>query len=401
MSLPQNFPASAAAGMSDIESNPINSDQASLKRIPGLHFVVGTNGRIMARPGTPQLKLLTQAYCNENPIRDASKLIAHRGVDILEAYFKVIATAANGSNALVAANNHLAWVPALRILTREKRWNEYPGVTNQQVQSVMDAFGDARKRFVDGHLASDPACKAQPNREPFKSFVDLLDRFNVARGIQTAPTATVAQAGHGTIAAASAAPVAPAQSALTVPSAFQTSANHLQSTADKMIRDAFSALQISDQQNDQISNNLQTSAAQLQAATTKTIQDAIDAFNVKDKAIETITQQNDQANKAAQMAQAEITALRAKYEKLMEKNAEATATAVVASLTDTITGAVTHAMAEIEAAEQRGSISGQEMLFTHIVDDLNELEALRGGEDVEWGADELEEYKEKHHIPDF
>ncbi|UQC91145.1 uncharacterized protein CLUP02_16679 [Colletotrichum lupini] len=353
---------SGSGGWGNGEAAPICADQNALTRIPGLIFEVGDNGRIIAQPGTPQLKLLIRGYANDTSTRDMAKLIARRGADLLAAYFKVVAAASNGKNALVDQNHHLAWVPALRSLVKEKRWDEFPDVKNHHVQAVLIAIGDARKRFID-ELTVTPA---PPNREHYKTFLDLVDRFN---------------------------------SDPTVPSAFQIS---------QMIRDAFAALQISDQQIDQISNGLQTSADQLQAAVTKTIQDALDDFNAKDKVIETITQQTDQTNKAAQMAQTEITALRAKYEKikdekqkLMEKNAEATATAVVASLTDTITGAVTHAMAEMEAAEQHGSISGQEMLFAHIVDDLNELEALRGGEGVEWAANDLDDYKEKHNIPDF
>ncbi|KXH64588.1 hypothetical protein CSAL01_04677 [Colletotrichum salicis] len=338
MSFPQNFPASAAAGMGDIESSPINSDQASFKRIPGLHFMVGTDSRIIARPGTLQLKPLTQVYSSGNATRDVSKLIARRVAEILEDYFKVIATAANGSNALVAA----AWIPALRILTKEKRWAEYPGVTNQQVQSVMDAFGDARKRFVDGHLANDASCKAQPNREHFKNFVDLLDRFNTARGDF---------GGSSPVSAA----------------------------ADKVIRDAFQALQIDDQQNDQINQDLQTSAAQIQAAISKKIQNAFDALKIKDKVIETMSQQRDQLNKAVQMAQDEITAARAETEKakkqhektknergkmekenrrLKAKNLAASTTAVVAAVSDHIVGFAAEAVIETEAAEQRAGISG-------------------------------------------
>lgn len=376
--------------MGNGEAAPICADQNALTRIPGLIFEVGDNGRIIVQPGTPQLKLLTQGYVDDTTTSDMAKLIARRGADILAAYFKVVATASNGKNALVDQNHHLAWVPALRSLVKEKRWAEFPDVKNHHVQAVMIAIGDARKRFID-ELTVAPA---PPDREHYKTFLDLVDRFNIDR---------IGQKGSSSsLTAVPAAPVAPAQSAPAVPSAFQISANHLQSTADQMIRDAFAALQISDQQqNDQIDNGLQTSAAQFQAAVTKTIQDVIDTFSAKDKVIETITQQNDQANKAAQMAQDEITALRAKYEELREKKAEATTAAVLSSLTDTINAAATHAMAEIEAAELRGSISGQEMLFAHIVDDLNEADALRGGDEVEWTADDLEEYKEKHNIPDF
>ncbi|KAK1449071.1 hypothetical protein CMEL01_08386 [Colletotrichum melonis] len=366
---------SGSGGRGNGEAAPICADRIALTRIPGLMFEVGDNGRIIAQPGTPQLKFLTQAYANDTPT-DMAKLIARRGADLLAAYFTVVAAASNGKNALVDKNHHLAWVPALRSLFKEKRWAEFPDLKNHHVQAVMIANGDARKLFID-KLA---AIHATPKRGRHKTFLDLVDRFNVDR---------IGRKGSSSsLPAVPAAPAAPAQSAPTIPSAFQISANHLQSTADQMIRDAFAALQISDQKIDQISNGLQISADQLQAAVTKTIQDASDGFSAKDKT--------------------EITALRAKYEKiedekqkLMEKSAEATATAVVASLTDTITGAVTHAMAEMEAAEKHGSISGQEMLFAHIVDDLNELEALRGGEDVEWAADDLHDYKEKHNIPDF
>ncbi|KAK1546176.1 hypothetical protein CPAR01_00143 [Colletotrichum paranaense] len=356
---------------------------------------VGDNGPIIAQPGTPQLKLLTQGYANDTPT-DMAKLIARRGADLLAAYFKVVAAASNGKNALIDKNHHLAWVPALRSLFKEKRWAEFPDVKNHHVQAVMIAIGDARKLSID-KLA---AIHATPKGGRYKTFLDLFDCFNVDR---------IGRKGSSSsLPAVPAAPAAPAQSAPTVPPAFQILANHLQSTADLIIQDAFAALQVSHQHIDQISNGLQTSADQLRAAVTKTIQDALDGFNAKDKVIETITQQTDQANKAAQMAQTEITALRAKYEKikdekkkLMEKNAEATAAALVPSLTDTITGAVTHAMAEMEAAEKHGSISGQEMLFAHILDDLNELEALRGGENVEWTANDLDDYKEMHNIPDF
>ncbi|KAF4781462.1 hypothetical protein HER10_EVM0012157 [Colletotrichum scovillei] len=407
---------SGSGGMGIGEGAPICADQIALTRIPGLIF---------------ELKLLTQGYANDTPTptRDMAKLIARRGADLLAAYFKVVATASNGRNALVDQNHHLAWVPALRSLVKEKRWAEFPDVKNHHVQAVMIAIGDARKRFID-ELTVIPA---PPDCEHYKTFHDLVDRFNIDRIGQTGSSSSFP--------AIPAAPVAPAQSA--VPSAFQISANHLQSTADQMIRDAFAALQNSDQQSDQISNGLQTSADQLQAAVTKTIQDALDAFNANDKVIETITQQTDQANKAAQMAQTDIMALRAKYEtaqkqsekmkdehdkmkdehdkmkderdkmkderdktkdenqKVKDQNVEAAAAAVANALGQTITGAVTHAMAEIEAAEHRGSISGQEMLFAHIFDELNELEALRGGDDVEWTADDLDDYKDKHDIPDF
>ncbi|KXH39616.1 hypothetical protein CSIM01_06671 [Colletotrichum simmondsii] len=419
MSFRSSLIISGSGGMGNGDVAPICADQNALTRIPGLIFEVSDNGRIIAQPGTPQLKLLTQGYVNDTPTptRDMAKLIARRGADLLAAYFKVVATASNRRNALVDQNHHLAWVPALRSLVKEKRWAEFPDVKNHHVQAVMIAIGDARKRFID-ELTVTPA---PPNREHYKTFLDLVDRFNVDR---------TGQAGSSSSLPAVTAPsVAPAQSAPTVPSAFQISANHLQSTADQMIRDAFAALQISDQQNDQISNGLQTSADQLQAAVAKTIQDALDGFNAKDKVIETITQQTDQANKAAQMAQTEIMALRAKYEtaqkqcekmkdehdkmkekhdkmkderdKTKDQNVEAAAAAVANALTHTITGAVTHVMAEIEAAEHRGSISGQEMLFAHIVDDLNDLEALRGGDDVEWTPDDLDDYKDKHDIPDF
>ncbi|KAK7456802.1 hypothetical protein CaCOL14_010705 [Colletotrichum acutatum] len=428
MSFRSSLIISGSGGMGYSEVAPICADQNALTRIPGLIFEVGDNGRIIAQPGTPQLKLLTQGYANDTPTRDMAKLIARRGADLLAAYFKVVAAASNGKNALVDQNHHLAWVPALRSLVKEKRWTEFPDIKNHHVQAVMIAIGDARKRFID-ELTITPA---PPNREHYKTFLDLVDRFNVDRVGQAGPAGSIAPSHTANAAipntdasvvpAVPAAQVAPAQAAPTIPSAFQISADQLQSTADEMIRDAFGALQISDQQNDQTSNDLQTSADQLQAAVTKTIQDAIDAFNVKDKVIETITQKKDQANKAAQMAQTEITALRVKYEttkkqcekmkdehdkmkeenqKVKNKNVEATATAVVAYLTDTITVAVTHAMADMEAAEQHGSISGQKMLFAHIIDDINELEALRGGEDVEWIADDFEDYKDKHNIPDF
>ncbi|UQC91126.1 uncharacterized protein CLUP02_16660 [Colletotrichum lupini] len=53
-------------------------------------------------------------------------------------------------------------------------------------------------------------------------------------------------------------------------------------------------------------------------------------------------------------------------EKGKDKNVEATATALAAALTNAITGVVTHSMIDMEAAEQRGSIAGQEILFSYI-----------------------------------
>ncbi|KAK1449051.1 hypothetical protein CMEL01_08366 [Colletotrichum melonis] len=52
-------------------------------------------------------------------------------------------------------------------------------------------------------------------------------------------------------------------------------------------------------------------------------------------------------------------------EKGKDKNVEATATALSAALTNAITGVVTHSMIDMEAAEQRGSITGQEILFSY------------------------------------
>ncbi|KAK1493228.1 hypothetical protein CTAM01_09372 [Colletotrichum tamarilloi] len=52
-------------------------------------------------------------------------------------------------------------------------------------------------------------------------------------------------------------------------------------------------------------------------------------------------------------------------EKVKDKNAEATATALAAALTNAITGVVTHSMIDMEATEQRGSITGQEILFSY------------------------------------
>ncbi|EXF73772.1 hypothetical protein CFIO01_07400 [Colletotrichum fioriniae PJ7] len=48
-------------------------------------------------------------------------------------------------------------------------------------------------------------------------------------------------------------------------------------------------------------------------------------------------------------------------QKVKDKNVEATATALAAALTNAITGVMTHDMIDMEAAEQRGSISGQEI----------------------------------------
>ncbi|KAI3529644.1 hypothetical protein CSPX01_15374 [Colletotrichum filicis] len=52
-------------------------------------------------------------------------------------------------------------------------------------------------------------------------------------------------------------------------------------------------------------------------------------------------------------------------EKGKDKNVEATATALAAALTNAITGVVTHSMIDLEAAEQRGSITRQEILFSY------------------------------------
>ncbi|KAK1524402.1 uncharacterized protein CCOS01_09489 [Colletotrichum costaricense] len=52
-------------------------------------------------------------------------------------------------------------------------------------------------------------------------------------------------------------------------------------------------------------------------------------------------------------------------EKGKDKNVEATATALAAALTNAITGVVTHSMIDMEAAEQHGSITGQEILFSY------------------------------------
>ncbi|KAK1456549.1 hypothetical protein CCUS01_09997 [Colletotrichum cuscutae] len=52
-------------------------------------------------------------------------------------------------------------------------------------------------------------------------------------------------------------------------------------------------------------------------------------------------------------------------EKGKDKNVEDKATALAAALTNAITGVVTHSMIDMEAAEQCGSITGQEILFSY------------------------------------
>ncbi|KAK1624596.1 hypothetical protein BDP81DRAFT_474747 [Colletotrichum phormii] len=151
-----------------------------------------------------------------------------------------------------------------------------------------------------------------------------------------------------------------------------------------------------------------------QAVAMKHIQDVCDALMAKDLDLVVKTCWNYEKMKTLHDSQKEIKTLRANIEKVKKqrakakdeldkakaKNIAASATAVAAALSNQLVGFVADTVIETDEAEQRGSIDGQKLLFGHIVNDLNELEVVRGS-DMVCTAGDLELYKKKHNIPDY
>ncbi|KAI8264442.1 hypothetical protein K4K58_012350 [Colletotrichum sp. SAR11_239] len=140
-------------------------DQKALTQIPFIEFIIGTNGIVIVNPKTPRLTLFTRPFKNEPA--NATKTIARRATELLNAYFAVVDIAHEPSK---------AWGLALEYL-RTKNWPAY-SVTDEKMQLVMEAFADARKRYLDNGGSG----KKVPLKSSFfKTLAELLDKFNDMR----------------------------------------------------------------------------------------------------------------------------------------------------------------------------------------------------------------------------
>lgn len=157
--------AKSDAPLRDATQVAICPDQKALTQIPFIEFIIGTNGIVIVNPKTPSLTLFTRPFKNEPA--NATKTIARRATELLNAYFAVVDIAHEPSK---------AWGLALEYL-RTKNWPAY-SVTDEKMQLVMEAFADARKCYLDNGGSG----KKVPLKSSFfKTLAELLDKFNEMR----------------------------------------------------------------------------------------------------------------------------------------------------------------------------------------------------------------------------
>ncbi|KAF4916988.1 hypothetical protein CGCVW01_v009866 [Colletotrichum viniferum] len=138
--------AKSDAPLRDATQVAICPDQKALTQIPFIEFIIGTNGIVIVNPKTPRLTLFTRPFKNEPA--NATKTIARRATELLNAYFAVVDIAHEPSK---------AWGLALL---------------------VMEAFADARKCYLDNGGSG----KKVPLKSSFfKTLAELLDEFNEMR----------------------------------------------------------------------------------------------------------------------------------------------------------------------------------------------------------------------------
>ncbi|KAF3801801.1 hypothetical protein GCG54_00015021 [Colletotrichum gloeosporioides] len=148
-------------------------DQKALAQIPFIEFIIGNNGIVIVNPKTPSLTLFTRPFKNDPA--NATKTIARRATELLNAYFAVV-DVAQEKNLKAARQPSKAWGLVLEYL-RTKNWPAY-SVTDEKMQLVMVAFADARKRYLDNGGSG----KTVPLKSSFfKTLAELLDKFNDMR----------------------------------------------------------------------------------------------------------------------------------------------------------------------------------------------------------------------------
>ncbi|KAI8294746.1 hypothetical protein K4K59_005000 [Colletotrichum sp. SAR11_240] len=157
--------AKSDAPLRDATQVAICPDQKALTQIPFIEFMIGTNGIVFVNPKTPRLTLFTRPFKNEPA--NATKTIARRVTELLNAYFAVVDIAHEPSK---------AWGLALEYL-RTKNWPAC-SVTDEQMELVMGAFADARKRYLKN---GGRGKKAPLKSSFFKTLAELLDKFNEMR----------------------------------------------------------------------------------------------------------------------------------------------------------------------------------------------------------------------------
>lgn len=119
-------------------------DQKALSQIRFIEFIIGTNGIVIVNPKTPSLTLFTRPFKNDPA--SATKTIARRATELLNAYFAIV-DVAHEKNLKAARQPSKAWGLALEYL-RTKNWPAY-SVTDEKMQLAMVAFADARMRYLD------------------------------------------------------------------------------------------------------------------------------------------------------------------------------------------------------------------------------------------------------------
>ncbi|KAL3293449.1 hypothetical protein RB213_012763 [Colletotrichum asianum] len=159
------------APLRDATQVAICPDQKALTQIPFIEFIIGTNGIVIVNPKTPRLTLFTRPFKNEPA--NATKTIARRVTELLNAYFAVVDIAHEPSK---------AWGLALEYL-RTKNWPAY-SVTDEKMELVMGAFADARKCYLDN---GGRGKKAPLKSSFFKTLAELLDKFNEMRSPPAPP----------------------------------------------------------------------------------------------------------------------------------------------------------------------------------------------------------------------
>lgn len=148
-------------------------DQKALSQIPFIEFIIGTNGIVIVNPKTPSLTLFTRTFKNDPA--SATKTIARRATELLNAYFAIV-DVAHEKNLKAAQQPSKAWGLALEYL-RTKNWPAY-SVTDEKMQLAMVAFADARMRYLDN---GGRGKKVPLKSSFFKTLAELLDKFNEMR----------------------------------------------------------------------------------------------------------------------------------------------------------------------------------------------------------------------------
>ncbi|KAJ0306078.1 hypothetical protein Brms1b_010579 [Colletotrichum noveboracense] len=128
---------------------------------------------VIVNPKTPSLTLFTRPFKNDPA--SATKTIARRASELLNAYFAVV-DVAHEKNLKAARQPSKAWGLALEYL-RTKNWPAY-SVTDEKMQLVMVAFADARMRYLDN---GGRGKKVPLKSSFFKTLAELLDKFNEMR----------------------------------------------------------------------------------------------------------------------------------------------------------------------------------------------------------------------------